>query len=439
MSVRARAGAILAATFFITSPLFAAEPTTQELVEQIKQLRTKVEQLEARQNQSSAEITATIDQMVKDAQQRSRFLLQATDENLLAGHESNHFFIRSDDGNYLIIPSLELAMRNVTNFSRNNGDDSVENGFDIRRLRLRFEGHAITPDLTYAIQFTAPPNSGDARIDDAWVKYQFHPGWYVKGGQFKDPLLHEQLVSGRRQIAADRPLLVVEMTGSPENRVQGVTVMYDAAKQPWRLEAGFTDGITSENTNFRDFPVNSTNFGAVARLEYFAQGDRKAYDDFTALGNDKDLLVFGAAGDITQAGSDSVWLHTLDAQWENTRGVGLYAAYVGRIIETSDNDSYDWGIQAQGNYLFAPPRWEGFARYEFIHLDDEVNFVSGESEDSFHVFTLGVNYYIHRHYAKFTIDASYLPNGAPSDQPTLGILGADDSEFLLRGQFQLIL
>ena len=42
-------------------------------------------------------------------------------------------------------------------------------------------------------------------------------------------------------------------------------------------------------------------------------------------------------------------------------------------------------------------------------------------------------------YAKFTLDASYLPNGAPSDQIGLGELGGDDAQFLLRGQFQLIL
>jgi hypothetical protein len=34
---------------------------------------------------------------------------------------------------------------------------------------------------------------------------------------------------------------------------------------------------------------------------------------------------------------------------------------------------------------------------------------------------------------------SYLPNGAPSDQTQAGILAADDDEFLVRAQFQILL
>jgi len=78
-------------------------------------------------------------------------------------------------------------------------------------------------------------------------------------------------------------------------------------------------------------------------------------------------------------------------------------------------------------------------RYEFMHVGSDVIFVSGDSENAFNVFTVGMNYYLHGQAAKFTIDASYLPNGAPNDQPTLGILSADEAEFLLRTQFQLVL
>jgi hypothetical protein len=228
------------------------------------------------------------------------------------------------------------------------------------------------------------------------------------------------------------------MTGQSDNYIQGVSVLLDKAGQPWRAEVAFTDGISSIDTNWRDFPTNGTNWGAAGRVEYFARGDRKEYDDFTALGNTKDLLVFGVAGDATQAGSDTTYLHTLDAQWENTTGWGAYAAYVGRFVTTSAGDNYDWGIQVQGNKMLND-RWEAFARYDLIKIDGGVTFASGATEDTFHEITLGVNYYIARHSAKFTIDASYLPNGAPSDQIGLGELAGSDAQFLLRAQFQLVL
>jgi hypothetical protein len=270
------------------------------------------------------------------------------------------------------------------------------------------------------------------------VRYKFQPDWYVRGGQFKDPLLHEQLVSGRRQLAVDRSLLSLTMTESSENYIQGVSLIYDQANQPLRAEMAFTDGVGSVNTTWRDFPETNADFGVAGRVEYFVFGDRKQYEDFTALGNTKDLLVLGAAGDITQAGSDTVYLHTLDAQWENTTGVSAYGAYVARFVDTSGGDSYDWGFQVQGGYLFNS-RWEGFARYDFIKLEDGVAFAGGGTEDSFHEFTLGVNYYIQRHFAKFTVDGSYLPNGAPSNQIGLGELAGSDAEFVLRAQFQLVL
>ncbi len=84
-------------------------------------------------------------------------------------------------------------------------------------------------------------------------------------------------------------------------------------------------------------------------------------------------------------------------------------------------------------------RWEAFARYDLVKLDGDVTFADGSTEDTFHEFTLGVNYYIQRHSAKFTIDGTYLPNGAPSNQIGLGELGGSDAQFLLRAQFQLVL
>jgi outer membrane murein-binding lipoprotein Lpp len=412
------------------------EPTAQELKEQIQQLQAKVEQLEAKQKQQNDDVAATVQQIVADAERRSTMFAQTTGQNILAGHENGKFILRSEDGNYLLNPSFEMQVRNTTNFN-SAGEDNWENGFEIRRAKFRFEGNAVSPDLTYALQWQTAAQGGGVELQDAWVRYKFEPDWYVRGGQFKDPLLHEQLVSGRRQLAADRSLLSLLTDNDSDNYIQGVSLIYDQTDGPWRGEVAFTDGIGDDNTNYHDFPTNNNNFGAAGRVEYFFHGDRKQYDDFTALGNKKELLVVGGGGDVTQSGNQTIFIHTVDVQWENANGLGAYAALIGRSI-TGDNDAYDWGAQIQGNYLFRP-KWEGFARYDFMMFDDDQAVAPFGAEDFFHELTVGVNYYVQSHAAKFTLDLTYLPNGCPNNQNGLGIQPGDDDQLVFRGQFQLLL
>ena len=53
--------------------------------------------------------------------------------------------------------------------------------------------------------------------------------------------------------------------------------------------------------------------------------------------------------------------------------------------------------------------------------------------------TIGTNYYIRGHAAKFTIDLTYLCDGSPVSDDGSGVLANDDAEFVLRVQFQLLL
>ena len=93
-----------------------------------------------------------------------------------------------------------------------------------------------------------------------------------------------------------------------------------------------------------------------------------------------------------------------------------------------DLDNFGWLVQA-GYMLNA--RWEVFGRYDQIILDEADN-------DNIQEYTLGVNYYLNGHAAKFTADIDYLPDGS-AGQSGLGYIGTDETETVARVQFQLLL
>jgi hypothetical protein len=231
--------------------------------------------------------------------------------------------------------------------------------------------------------------------------------------------------------------------------VQGVTVIYGGADpskgNPWNLEFGLTDGGPSKNTNFTK---HGFDFGLVARAEYKFMGDWRDYRDFTAKGTSKDLLVVGGAIDWSQAGDANLVIATVDGQWENTAGLGVYGALIFAHRDdafTGGNDSTDWGLLVQGGYMLNRS-WEAFGRLDITMFDEDIAFASGDSEDTFYEITVGANYYMgpdgsYGHRAKFTIDLSFLPNGAPSALDGIGVLDANSggTEIMLRTQFQLII
>ena len=65
--------------------------------------------------------------------------------------------------------------------------------------------------------------------------------------------------------------------------MQGVGAVYSV--DTIKVTGTFHDGQASINTNFRDTPVNVTDWGVAGRVEYLVAGDWKPYNDFTAMGN----------------------------------------------------------------------------------------------------------------------------------------------------------
>lgn len=421
----------------------AEEPSREELLVEIRTLQARVAKLEAQQQHqpSSPPTTAEVDRakenVLRDADERSRPL-----SNLLAGHDDDGFFLRSPSGDFTLRPVLQFQFRSVATHREDDGtgDSDTESGFEVRRMEFSFEGNAFTPKLTYEFKWVTERQGGGVVQEDAWLNYQFADRWGLLFGQFRDPVFHEELVSSKYLLAADRSL-VNAVLGSPTSFVQGVSLVYGNADSSVHGAAAFHDGAGSINTPFLDSPGGldvEERFGVAGRVEYKLTGDWKSYKDFTALRTKRPMVVFGTAADWTQAAGVDVLFSTADVQWETPGGFAFYAALLGNCFDFRDgtDDRFDWGGLVQAAQMLTP-NWEAFARYDLLRLEAD------PTDGTFHEFTVGANYYLgdggrFGHAAKFTFDITYLPDGSPSDATGLGVLTGDGDEWVGRGQFQLL-
>jgi hypothetical protein len=443
----------------------SVEPDNADLRQEIDALNAKVNRLEARLPESS-DTTQPAIQIQNQIQQPGLFSTTdfATGYDPMLG-----FVIRSDNGEFSLHPGAVLDFRYMANYREKiptggGGETdstgySTENGFNIVRARLTLDGN-FTKDVTYFIQLQDDEGTSPGLLDAYWVYHFTDSPFAVKVGQFKDPIWHERNLSEATLLAVDRSLAEYLLGGGQTSRVQGVSLMYD--QDQFRAQAVFHDGFNSLNSKFYDqgglgagvgggAGVTPTNFGVSGRAEYMVIGDRTSdfnpfmeYDHgFTALGDRQDILVLGAGGDYSQAGSNGVIFHTADAQYDTADGFSAYGAYLGSYRDLPSNQGvtpgiyYDPGFVAQAGYLVTP-QIEPFARYDYTYLNDAhaEGLSTGEAQE----ITVGANYYLHKQNVKFTLDASWLPNGAPSDSDALGILkDSGHNEYVLRFQFQLAL
>jgi hypothetical protein len=457
-----------------------AEPTTQpdaltkdnaELRSEVNALRAKLDRIEAIQEHSLApgqQPSPTAPPVVIPNTNQAAF----PSFHFTSGYDpAVGFVLRSDDGLFSLHPGVVLDFRNMTSYREkvpaNGGSEvptpsySTENGFDFSRVRFTFDGR-VTQYVSYFVQLQADQGTSFGLLDAYWA-YHFSPDspFAVKVGQFKDPLWHERNLSEATLLAVDRSLAEFLLAGGQTSRVQGVDLMFDQDRVRGQLV--YHDGFNSLNTKFFDggglgagvgdgAGVTPTDFGVTARGEYMLIGNRTAdfnpftteYDrQFTALGDKQDILVVGGGADFSQASSNDVIFHTADIQYDTTCGFSAYAAYMAsyRAIHVNQGVAkgyyYDPGFVVQAAYLVTP-KLEPFIRYDYAYLPlgSTTNLRTGEVQE----FTLGANYYFLKHNVKFTLDGSYLPNGAPSDSDALGVLkDSGHNEVVVRFQMQLAL
>lgn len=376
---------------------------------------------------------AVITQALHDAQSRSSLLLQPTN----AGHDGG-FFIADESGDFLLKISGQIQTRWLAAWRDGDGGvDSFISGFQMRRVKLSFEGHIFDESLRFKITNEFSRSSGASGVSDALIEKRFENGVSILGGQFTLPFTREDLDSSKRQLAVDRTLVnsVFRL-----NRSQGVQIGF--RDDDWRAWFAYSDGARSKNI---DFGADPTDWAVTGRLEWLALGSFGVFRTQSGAIDAEPSLRIGSAihaeergdtpgdaggrlvswtGDIAAAGPGWMALTTVVGR-ENRDPAGM--------------DFTDWGVTAQLG-VWVTDSIVPFTRWELLIPDRDRD---GGSKTN--ILSAGATWYIHGDALKFTIDGVWLIDGASSndliDASTgTGVLdpGFGGSEFVLRAQVQLL-
>lgn len=388
------------------------------------------------------EVRATVAEMLADAETRSSLLSDGD-----SGHDGK-FFLAGDG--YRLNIGGNTQFRYLANFRDDRaGQDDFESGFEMRYAQLHFGG-TINKDWIYHLQGNFDREGGGFELEDAYAGHVFANGWVALAGQVKAPLLRETLMDNWHQLAVESSVAEQFFGGG---RTQAIAVAKEA--EDWSFVFAVSDGAHAANTPFTSFNgVSEADYSLTPRFQYKFAGDWKQFKDFTSPRGSNYAAMLGGAVHWQQSRNTSnpadtdvdVFRYTLDASIEGD-GWNVFGAFYGQYVDTrslaADPDALnDFGGVIQGGVMVSD-KAELFARWDGIFVDEDRNF----ADDTMHFVTLGVNYYLAGHAAKFTLDgvvalndtSSLFTPGVLTDPNATGLLGdTEEGEVVIRAQFQLM-
>jgi hypothetical protein len=321
-------------------------------------------------DQRAEEIRAIVGDVLADADTRASLL----GSSMTAGWDRG-FFLQSADGNYRLNIGGWIQPRYEYRFVSDDGDTS---SFLLRRVRLDFQGHAVTPELTFRVM---SEHARTSNLRDAWINYAFDRHLQVRFGQFTVPFQWHRDVSPRRQHFAERGV-PSETFGFPTGRDVGIMFHGMDAEQKWKYGVGFFDGagrnIATSNSDGNMVSARFTyallgqvpreesdlagleepNLSFAAGLQGAWRNEVRAWDlGRSAVGNERADWVTGTVG------GHFAW-----------KGFSLAADGYLRHVDPADPtvDSYDgWAWMVSAGYFIVPGRYEIVGRYSQLRLDSD--------------------------------------------------------------------
>lgn len=349
--------------------------------------------------------------------------------------------------------SLYIGEWNI-NDSTGIGPGSSE--FLVRRARLKFEGFAYNPKLTYKLELglsnrdvsgASSHNRNAPRIIlDALIKWNFYKNFSLWAGQTKLPGNRERVVSSANLQLVDRSLL---NSGFNIDRDMGAQLRHHfklgekfTIREMYSLSQGEGRNVTEQNLGGYQHTsrVEILPFGEFVSKGDYSGGDLKrektpklaigaTFDLNDRAVKDKSNQGNYMANDVGYFETDVTTIF-LDGMFKY-KGFSFMGEYAMRSAEKDSVENSDGtktgkvvavgtGMNFQMGYLFKK-NWEVAGRYTSIAFDKNITGKEMESQ-----YTMGLSKYFKGHKLKVQSDISYLT-----------VVDSPDSELMYRLQIDI--
>ncbi len=418
-------------TGLLIAAAFAAPTAGADTAAELDALRAQMQAMQAELTAlKKGSLDAARAEALSDAEHRVSF----NDNPLVSGHNGKNFVITDPAGDFSLIVYGQFQNRYV--FNSSSGDGTDVDGFELRRTKIGVKGTLDRGErFGYKAVLAYGTADGVADIEDAEISYKFNSKTTATIGLKKLPFARQEAISSTKQLGAERSPATEYFT---LDRSRGVWLDYKASDQlglAFSLTGGADNGFpgSGSDNSFDSVGGDDSDLALTARADYAITGKGKASTDVVAWRGEDDLLLVGAAGHINFAQEvDDFYAVTADLLYKS-QGISGLAAVYGLFTDDND-DSFDFGLTLEGGYNI-DDTWQPFVRFDYADLDG--------ADDELVAFGAGVNYYINKHSAKITADATYVTDrptsGRTPNTPGGGIgLNGESDQVLLRAQFQLL-
>ena len=381
-----------------------------ELVRRLDSVEAALQRLEAERGdpwlsrRRAEEIRGLISDVMADAETR----VSLKDTGLTGGWDDD-FFLQSADGNFRLEVSGQVQTRYVWNRRRrSDGTLDTRDGFTVRRAKVKIGGHLISPDLGYTVGMADSPARGFV-LQSFNVRYRLSDTLLVLVGRARPPLLREEQLSSKRQLATERSLVSKAFS---QTRTVGIMLRY--RDDLFRVSAGIMDAsVTNLDPSAPlDELVGELAPGdrwrASARAEVLLTGRWKELDDFTSFPGDTPTVSLGTGvmfqwedllpiGPLT-VNNTNLLRWTADVTVE-LGGSTFFAYVIGNTVDQKTKPVlHQFGAVVQAG-IFVNDHWELFGRYQAGETD-------GVGEE-LSLLTVGANRFFSEHALKWTMDVGY--------------------------------
>lgn len=349
------------------------------------------------------------------------------------------FNLKGKDSTWSMKIGARVQILGMAQWTRQDGEfTNGESSFLIRRARLKFDGFAYSPKLTYKIELGLSNNdlsganeytsNAPRYILDAVMKWNFYENFVLWFGQTKLPGNRERVVSSANLQFVDRSLLNstfnIDRDLGVQLRHHFVLSNQFLIKEAFAISQGEGRNITKGNIGGLQY---------TSRLELLPFGDFLKKGDY--VGGDiyrepTPKLAVGVSYDynhnaVKTRSNQGAYMTTDSGLYETDistvfidamfkfQGFSFMAEYAKRTADdrlaqnsdgtlTGDEVEVGTGLNFQTGYVFSN-NWEISGRYTSIELDETI--IKNALQDQ---FTLGVSKYIVGHKLKVQSDVSYL-------------------------------